>query len=315
MMRALFQRGLWLLLLATSAALLPAQPAPGGPTAPARALPLPPLPPSPVDIFRTLLTNNAAGREKILSLKSPEQRRYLEAKIREYVEMTPALCETRLQTLQLRWYLPQLMRLNPAHQAQRLASIPQPDRKLLQERLSTWSILPPPLRAEVMDNEMIIRLFVRGESNGNTNALAALPPAKRQELEKEYERWQALPMDRRETIAARFQSFFEMNPKGRSNTLDRLTAAERAVMNQTLVSFEHLPREQRQQAMSGFQKFAELTPTERAAFLQSAERWRLMSEKDRDTWRKTVNQLQLAKIMPPPLPQPRRALSLVTTNY
>ena len=313
-MRALFQRGLWLLLLTTGATLLHAQPSPGAPTAPARALPLPPLPPSPVDVFRTLLTNNAAGRERILSLKSPEQRLYLEAKIREYVEMTPALREARLQTLQLRWYLPQLMRLSPAHQAQRLAAIPQPDRKLLQERLGTWSILPPPLKAEVMDNEMIIRLFVRSDSHGNTNALAALPPAKRLELEREYARWQALPTDRRETLVARFQSFFELNSRGRSNTLDRLTANERAVMNQTLVSFEHLPREQRQQAMSGFKKFAELAPSERAAFLQSAERWRLMSEKDREIWRKTVNQLQLEKIMPPPLPQPRVALSLVTTN-
>ena len=315
-MRRFFQRGFWLLLLAAGTVGLLAQ-APGGSNAPMRALPfpLPPRPPSPVDVFRTLLTNNAAGREKILSLKSPEQRRYLEGKIQEYVIMPPALREARLQTLQLRWYLPQLMRLKPADRALRLATIPQPDRKLLQERLGSWDILPPPLKAEVMDNEMIIRIFVRSENSGGTNALATLPPAKRQELEKEYERWMALPTDRREGIVNRFQSFFELDSRGRSNTLDRLSIAERAAMNQTLVSLDQLPREQRQQIMSGFKKFAELAPSERAAFLETAERWRLMSEKDRETWRRTVSRLQTDKIMPPPLPLPRSTVSLVTTNF
>jgi endo-1,4-beta-D-glucanase Y len=115
-----------------------------------------------------------------------------------------------------------------------------------------------------------------------------------------------LPEARRAQAIANYERFFGMPTQEQSQALRKLTPQETAQMQQTLISFNHLSPEQRKEALAGFRKFSELTAVERAAFLQTAERWQAMSETDRENWRKMVTRLRSAGAIPPPLPTPGR---------
>jgi hypothetical protein len=245
-----------------------------------------------------------------LSTKSAHYQEVLRMKLREYEAMTATEREARLQASQLQWYLPQLMKMKPADRARRIASIPQPDRDLISQRLGRWDILPPPLQKDVLDNQAVIRLFVQPVPSAprpmpGGGPTAGLPG----ELQAQLDRWNQLPETRRDQILANFNKFFDLRPEEKSRALANLTTVEQAQMAKTLSEFGTLAKEDRAQAMEGFKKFAQLSPDERAAFLKTAERWRTMSEKDRETWRKIVARLQAAPpAMQPPLPPTKSVL-------
>ena len=273
----------------------------------AQPAPLPPLPASPVTNFRMLLATNETGRSQWLALHKPAQRQYLESKIAEFSALTAEERTARLQALQLRWYLPQLMKMPPANRAARLAQIPQPDRALLEGKLRTWTILPPAIRQDLLENQLAISVFVSAKQGGTNDAgLAGLTAAKRQELEEQSQRLTQLPEARRVQAIANYERFFGMPTQEQSQALRKLTPQETAQMQQTLTSFNQLSTEQRKEALAGFRKFSELSSIERAAFLQTAERWQAMSETDRENWRKMVTRLRSAGAIPPPLPTPGR---------
>ena len=274
---------------------------------PTARAPLPPLPTSPVTTFRMLLETNETGRNQWLALNKPAQRQYLESKIAEYAALPPEDRTARLQALQLRWYLPQLMKMTPADRAARLAQIPQPDRALLEGKLRTWTILPPSIRQDLLENQLAISVFVAAKQGGtNDAALAGLSAAKRQELDEQSQRLNELPEARRAQAIVNYERFFGMPTQEQSQALRKLTPMETAQMQQTLTSFNQLSPEQRKEALAGFRKFSELSAVERAAFLQTAERWQAMSEADRENWRKMVARLRSAGAIPPPLPTPVR---------
>ena len=273
----------------------------------AQPAPLPPLPSSPVTIFRMLLATNESGRNQWLALHKPAQRQYLESKLAEFAALAPDERTARLQALQLRWYLPQLMKMTPADRAVRLAQIPQPDRALLEGKLRTWTILPPTIREDLVENQLAISVFVSAKQGGTNDAgLAGLTAAKRKELEEQSQRLSELPEARRVQAIANYERFFGMPTQEQSQALRKLTPQETAQMQQTLTSFNQLSFEQRKEALAGFRKFSELSSIERAAFLQTAERWQAMSETDRENWRKMVARLRSAGAIPPPLPTPAR---------
>ena len=123
----------------------------------------------------------------------------------------------------------------------------------------------------------------------------------------------------RAKIVRRFDDFMGMPEAAQSNALARLTDADYAQMQQTFSQFGTLSKEQRVQAMQGFRKFAELSPAEQAAFLKTAERWRTMSERDRELWRNVVARAQAVRTnVPPPLPghikSPESSTLLATNN-
>jgi hypothetical protein len=293
MKRALFQ--LWFILVVASRfSMYAAQPNPG-----------PPLPPpvSPVAMFRMLLATNAEGRDQWLAKRTPEQREIALAKINEYASLSPDEREKRLQTLELRWYLPQLMKLNAAERATRLATIPQPERTLLMDKLRTWDITPPPIKKDLLDNQQVISLFLfPGPSSSNDSVLRSLTPQRREELQRQFEQLNKLPKEKREQILANFQRFFELPSTEQSKALQKLTPTERTQMQQTLTTFDSQPPEQRQQALAGFRKFAELSPADRADFLKTAARWQKMSEAEREAWRRMVSRVQELRARTPPLP-------------
>lgn len=279
----------------------------------------PPLPLSPVQTFRTLLATNTSGRAQWLALRIPAQRQYLDDKLKEYEAMSAAEREERLQTLQLRWYLPQLMKMNRAERTRQLVQIPLPDRALVEAKLETWDILPPSLRSDILTNQVALSVFLPSAQSGNDSVLRSLSAERREELQRQFEDLNNLPADRREQIFAHFRNFFELEPGEKNKALEKLAPTERQQMQRTLATFGGLDKDQREMAMEGFKKFAELNASERAAFLQTVERWQKMTEAERERWRQVVRRLQeaRAKLSPPPMPssaQRAPGVSLVATN-
>lgn len=275
----------------------------------ASAQPAPPLPApaSPVAVFRMLLETNEAGRNQWLALNKPAQRQYLEGKVAEYAALAPEERAARLQALQLRWHLPQLMKMTPADRAVRLAQIPAPDRALLEGKLRIWTIMPPSIRQDLLENQLAISVFVAAKQGGTNDAsLTGLSAARRLELEEQSRRFNDLPEARRAQAILNYERFFEMPTQQQSHALRKLTPAEIAQMQQTLTGFGQLSAEQRQQALAGFRKFSELSVADRTAFLQTAERWQAMSEKERENWRQMVARLRSAGAIPPPFPTTAR---------
>jgi hypothetical protein len=245
-------------------------------------------------------------------------RQYLEKRIHEFEVMSTEERNAKLQALELRWYMPQVMKLKPTERAPRLDTIPEPIRSIIKERLLQWDILPPSLQQEVLDNETAIKFFERPE-HVSGNAFDAMSPGQRSDLERRYTNWMGLPEGTRREIVKRFDDFIGMPETARSNTLAQLTDTDYAQMQQTFSQFGMLSKEQRVQAMRGFQKFAELSPAEQASFLKTAERWRTMSEKDRELWRDVVVRAQAVRTnVPPPLPGsvrvPETSTFLATNN-
>ncbi len=280
------------------------------------APPLPPPPVSPVSTFRMLLATNTEGRDQWLAKRTPEQREYLVGKIAEFTSLSSDEREKRLQTLELRWYLPQLMRMTSAERAARLATIPQPERALLSEKLRTWDITPPQIKKDLLDNQQVISLVLfSGQTGASDSVLKSLPPQRREELMRQFEHLNQLPKEKRDQILASFQKFFELPSTEQSKALQKLTPAERIQMQQTLTTFESQPPAQRLQTLAGFRKFADLSPADRAAFLKTADRWNKMSEAEREGWRQMVDRVERFRALTPPLPPARPPETvLVATN-
>src|SRR5712692_5915012 len=123
---------------------------------------LPPPLPMPIN-FRQLLAMSPAERETVLATRSPGQRQTLQTKLREYEALPPLQRESRLCTLQLRLYLRPLMEAPLSNRFERVAVVPQPDRRLVEERLQVWDQLPPEAQRKSLTNEMFLRYLFRPE--------------------------------------------------------------------------------------------------------------------------------------------------------
>jgi hypothetical protein len=267
----------------------------------ARRLPPQPVYRTPVDLFRELLAMKPAEREKALASRTNQVRVFLQGKIKEFEALPDAIREERLQTLQLRWHLVPLMKLPPSARGTRLATLAEADRKLVEERLEQWDHLPGELQRKVLENENVIRLFFRSETNAPRSDITQtnLSPAQRAQMEQEQLRWQAMSDEERQRILTHFERFFTLNAREKARILKDMGGAERRQMEMALQQFSRLPKPQREVCLRGFQKFAALTPQEREEFLSNAERWEAMSPNDRRLWRDLVNRLQPKPPMPP----------------
>lgn len=260
---------------------------------PAPANIMPPKPQSPVIFFRQLLAMTPRERENYLTNRPPEIRERILAKIREYLALAPDERELRLRATELRWYLMPLLRESPTNRTARLAQVPDDLRGLVQSRLAEWSILPPALQREFLDNEGILHYFSGVDSTNNPS---------RGLSDAAQVRWNALSENDRRRITNEFNQFFELTPVEKQKTLNTLSDAERVQMEKTLQSFDKLPPAQRRQCIHAFTQFAGMSPVERAEFLKNAERWSQLPPKERQAWRDLVAQVPLWPPMPPHLP-------------
>jgi hypothetical protein len=284
-----------------------AQPTPTSNAAQAATGTLPPAPPSPVAFFRVLLELDEEERARALASRSEAQRESIESKLVEYAALAPRDRERRLQATELRWYLRPLLEVPTSSRAAHLVQVPEALRSLVKDRLALWDGLTPEARREFLGSGWALQYFLQLETatqHEQAALMRGLSPERRQQLEREFAHWQALPAAQRYRIAGRFQQFFELPPAEQEKTLDVLPEEERRQIATTLHAFARLAPAHRRACIEAFQKFAELTPAERAQFLRNADRWKEMSPADRAAWRRLVPQLPPSPpgLFTPPLP-------------
>lgn len=254
---------------------------------------------SPVEQFRELLAMNLSERRQALTNRPPEVARQIMAKVREYESLRPDERELRLQATELRWYLLPLMTGSRTNRAAQLARIPEPQRKIVEARLEQWDLLPPTYQEELMNSDVTARYFSQLESAGaeqRKKLLSQMSPERRAKLEAGLDTWRILPPDHRQKMLKGFNEFFELKPDEKARVLGTLGETEKQQMEKTLAAYEKLTPRQRAECIESFQKFASMSLAERQAFLKNAERWKLMSQEEREEWRRLV---EVAPIQPP----------------
>jgi len=240
---------------------------------------------SPVDLFRDLLVMSPMERKNYLTNRPPQIRERILAKLHEYEALDPNERELRLTATELRWYLPPLMRLQPADRTIRLATIPPDTRKLVEDRLSQWDLLPPPLQKEMLANEQTLSLFTRVNASGQESFhFSTATVTNRPSGPDGLEAWNALPEEKRQFLSEQFAHFFDLTPEEKTKTLNVMSDVERKQMEKTLQAFEQLPPAERVKCIHSFQQFSSLAPQERHELLKSAERWSQMPPSERQAW-------------------------------
>jgi hypothetical protein len=249
----------------------------------------PPKPP-PILKFKELLEMNSEQRNTALAKSTPDARKRITAKLREYQSLRPEERELRLRATELSWYLQPLMRAAPTNRAALLEQVPPHLRGDVQSRLHEWDHLPPSMQSEILTNEVAMRYFGGAERIANSNTLTNMSPERRAKLEAGIAQWRALPKDKRQETLDRFNNFIKLRLDEQKKALNKLSDAERAQMEKTLSSYENLTPEQREQCLRSFDKFTEMSLAERQQFLKNADRWKVMSPSERQAWRDLVRQ-------------------------
>jgi hypothetical protein len=237
---------------------------------------------SPVDSFRELLAMSPYERSQSLTNRTPEARKQILAKLREYETLKPDERELRLKVTELRWYLYPLMQAPATNRVELLARIPAADRNLVEDRLREWDKLSSQAQKELLQNEAVIRCL--SDPPPGTNA-----PAPPRLLVGRVQQWQALPEAQRKTLLDRFDLFFHLTATEKDKVLRTLSDPERRRIEKDLAKFAQLTPAQRTHCIRSFEKFAGLSPLERQQFLKNAERWTLMTPEERQKWRELVN--------------------------
>jgi hypothetical protein len=269
---------------------------------------LPPMPPPPIS-FRQLLAMNPAERETLLATRSPAQRQILQQKLQEYESLPPTERAARLSCLQLRLYLRPLMEVPLSNRVERLAAVPQPDRKLVEDRLKFWDQLEPNIQKEFLKNEWVLRYILRPDTALASPGANVSSPV-RNRIERGIEDWNQLPGSKRQEILENFKTIFEFSEKEKAKVLNEFSDAERRQMQKTLHTYERLPKGQRDRCVNGFKKFAELSLPERERFLSNAEVWKSMGSEERLAWRELVTRISIKPPFPPKIKAPPSPPSL-----
>lgn len=274
-------------------------------------------PQSPVALFRQLLAMTPEERDTFLTNRPPEIRERILAKVSEYEAMDPDERELRLRATELRWYLLPLMRDSPSNRTAGLAQVPADLRDLVESRLDQWSILPPQLQQEFLENEHALRYFAHVDVSNSLMLQKILPPG------SEMARWYAMTEDERKKISAGVNQFFELTPDEKQAALNTLSDAERKQMEKTLQTFDKLPPNQRDECVRAFAKFAGMSASEKQEFLKNAQRWTQMTPADRQAWRDLVVNVPewpplppqfIAPPPPPPLPPGFHRVAVTNPN-
>jgi len=264
---------------------------------------------SPVETFRQLLAMVPAERKEALTNRPPGIQKLILAKIREYESLKPDERELRLRVTELRWYLMPLLTESATNRAALMALVPEEYRQPVQQRLSIWTLLPAPLRAELLTNDLAIR-YMTATGDERTNLLSTMSPGRQEQLKKSIEQWQSLPEAQRESIMTRFNRFFDLSAAEKKKALNTLSSTEQRQIEKTLRTFEGLDPIKRARCIHSFQKFANFSLEERQQFLKNAERWKIMSLEERQRWRDLVQKISISPALSPPMPpMPRPAHS------
>jgi hypothetical protein len=267
---------------------------------------------SPVGFFRQLLAMTPDERDDFLTNRPPEIRARILSKVAEYEALGPNERELRLRATELRWYLMPLLQESSTNRTARLAQVPADVRELVQSRLEEWSILPPTLQQEFLENEHILHYFAHVDAGSSPAENFDRAPS-----EAESAHWNRLSEPERRQVRDGFNQFFDLTPDEKEKALNTLSETERRQMEKTLQSFEKMPPSQRDECVNAFARFASMPAPEQAEFLKNAERWSALSPAERQAWRDLV--VNVPQWPPLPVgfvtPVPGENKSGVATNH
>lgn len=251
-----------------------------------------PIMKSPVELFRQMLAMNAGEREKFLADRPADKRKGLLEKIQEYEALKPEERELSLGATELQFYLEQFVNTAPTNRAAQVATVPEPYRRILGDRLSQWDILPPDLQKDVLAHEATKRYFLgAGPDVVANDSWKILPPP----LQDEVVRLSKVsPGERRQSFDAAEQ-FFGLSDEEKQKVLGTLSGTERQSVGETLQTLQRLPPEQLDRCLKSIGRLAGLNDKDRQAFAEDAGRWHKMPPEERAAWSNLVESL-------PPLP-------------
>lgn len=261
----------------------------------------PPLPP--VAQFNQLLRASPEDRTNQLAGKSVAARGVILRALSQFDALTGVEREQRvlqLRVAQLRFFLRPLLRASPESRPTLLQSIPADDRILVESRLAAWDQLPESVRVEVCESDDALQRFVRqasaspADGGGGTNSPSLALPL---EVQQSWDRWQSLAPSERLRREANFRLFFDLTVDEQIRAIGGLPSAERQRMEYALTKFNQLPPERRELCVKNFDRLARLPQSEQTAFLRNAAKWELMTQSERDAWRRLV-----VSVPPPPMP-------------
>ena len=269
----------------------------------------PPLPPaeSPVDTFRELLQMNPEEQTEYLADRTPDDRKRIMAKVREYESLSPVQRELRLRVTELRWFLWPLLKMPATNRAAWLNRVPPDERKLVGDRLQHWDKLAPEVQKELLANDATLRYFselAASTDQERSNIVKNLSPERRKKLETGIQQLQQMPEPQRQKMITRFDQFFELSPSEKAKALGSLSEPERRQIEKTLSAFGNLSPNLREQCIQSFEKFINMSLAERQQFLKNAERWKLMSPEERQDWCNLVASMAIQPPLPPGIEPP-----------
>lgn len=260
---------------------------------------------APVALFRQLLQMNAADRERVLASRSEASRAVLVRKLREYQALSPQDVESRLQALEFHHYLRLLLNAPASMRSAWLQQVPLPYRRVCEQRLQLWSVLPPEIRSYMQGRAETFQWLTRWESASGSQReqlMASLAPAQRQAMEHDFKEWTAMTPQQREQTWRSTRLLFEMSRSEQQRVLGMVSESQRASAARFVKHVDDIPRDQRGVYLDGCLKFAQLDPAQRARFLMGWERWKAMSEPEREVWRQLA--VRVHRMPAPPVPDP-----------
>ncbi|MBI3879733.1 MAG: DUF3106 domain-containing protein [Verrucomicrobia bacterium] len=266
--------------------------------------PIPPLPPRNVNWFRELLAKPAAERALALADFSEARRELFLRKLREYDALPPEERELKLRTTELRVCLSPLLHTPREQRAALLAPLAPEERRLIEERLTQWDLLPPDLQTPLLENQTALDYFARVE--GQTPAqqqsyLDGLSPVDRQRVEASLARWKQLPAAEQQRITQQSAAFFQFTEHEKQVVLAQMPAGQREQLQRTMAAVQDLPTEQREACLTALRQYAGMSPEQRQRFLTAVGRWEAMTAADRAHWRSLSSKLPPLPPLPPGL--------------
>lgn len=253
---------------------------------------------NPMDDFRRLLAMSKEERENELADKPEGFRTMLQDKLKEYDALTPEEQELRIRSTELRFDLMSLLGASPERRTEKLERIPENRRDLVKARLEQWDALPAELKEEVLEHQSTLHYVIRLDAapeGAKEDIFAKMPPEYRERIKARIANINAKPEEQRKRMIDNFHKLFDLSEKDQQNILQKLDQEQREKMEKRLADYEKLPPDVRKQCMDSAHKFNKLSAEEKARFLEGAERWKTMSEEERNTWRNLIKQM-------PPLP-------------
>ncbi len=261
---------------------------------------------SPVRFFRVLLTASADEQVRLLEARPAASRAVLQQKLQEYRLLSDADREAKLRALEFHHLMNLLMNAPVAVRAAWLTQVPVEYRPLCEERLRLWNLLPVEIQRNVREREATFRWLTRYESaseDQRKDLLNSVPLSERTSREQALAQWRAMSAAEREQAWRGARQMFEMSARDQQRVVAAVAESNRIPTARLVEGLRQLSHQEREQCLAGWQRYAQLEPAEQARLLQAWERWKKMSESEREVWRK----LSASVPKPPPLPQPRSA--------